>query len=195
MKTILVCNQKGGVGKSLIADELAFALERAGADPGFADLDSQGGTLHKTREGSGVCVADTPGALSESLDGWIAAVDAVVVPTRTTSRDIDPLMRMREALAAHPDTPAVYVLNGWNRFNASRDFLDWFYEASNGEVICRLPQAEAFVQAGAAGVSVAELAPASKAAQATEELCRAVWRAAAVDVSALAARAELKAVA
>ena len=29
MKTVLVCNQKGGVGKTLIADELAFALERS----------------------------------------------------------------------------------------------------------------------------------------------------------------------
>ena len=30
MKTVLVCNQKGGVGKSLIADEISFAFERDG---------------------------------------------------------------------------------------------------------------------------------------------------------------------
>ena len=30
MKTILVCNQKGGVGKSLVADEIAFSFERSG---------------------------------------------------------------------------------------------------------------------------------------------------------------------
>ncbi len=29
MKTILVCNQKGGVGKSLVADEIAFSFERS----------------------------------------------------------------------------------------------------------------------------------------------------------------------
>ena len=27
MKTILVCNQKGGVGKSLVADEIAFSFD------------------------------------------------------------------------------------------------------------------------------------------------------------------------
>lgn len=29
MKTILVCNQKGGEGKSLVADEIAFSFERS----------------------------------------------------------------------------------------------------------------------------------------------------------------------
>ena len=48
MKTILVCNQKGGVGKSLVADEIAFSFERSGIPVSFYDLDTQGGTLHKT---------------------------------------------------------------------------------------------------------------------------------------------------
>ena len=39
MKTVLVCNQKGGVGKTLIADELAFALERDGIPYNFIDLE------------------------------------------------------------------------------------------------------------------------------------------------------------
>ena len=46
MKTILVCNQKGGVGKSLCADEIAFSFERSGIPVSFYDLDTQGGTLH-----------------------------------------------------------------------------------------------------------------------------------------------------
>lgn len=45
MKTILVCNQKGGVGKSLVADEIAFSFERSGIPVSFYDLDAQGGTL------------------------------------------------------------------------------------------------------------------------------------------------------
>ena len=50
MKTILVCNQKGGVGKSLVADEIAFSFERSGIPVSFYDLDTQGGTLHETHE-------------------------------------------------------------------------------------------------------------------------------------------------
>lgn len=55
MKTILVCNQKGGVGKSLVADEIAFSFERSGISVSFYDLDAQGGILHCTHEALPVC--------------------------------------------------------------------------------------------------------------------------------------------
>lgn len=128
MKTILVCNQKGGVGKSLVADEIAFSFERSGIPVSFYDLDAQGGTLHKTNEADGaqVAVVDTPGALQEALSDWLKEADVVVIPTRTTSRDIEPLMRMRKAVFKHGRAKIVYVMNGWNRFKASRDFMEWF---------------------------------------------------------------------
>lgn len=128
MKTILVCNQKGGVGKSLVADEIAFSFERSGIPVSFYDLDAQGGTLHRTREADGaqVAVVDTPGALQEALSEWLKEADVVVIPTRTTSRDIEPLMRMRKAVFKHSRAKIVYVMNGWNRFKASRDFMEWF---------------------------------------------------------------------
>lgn len=128
MKTILVCNQKGGVGKSLVADEIAFSFERSGIPVSFYDLDTQGGTLHETHEADAaqVAVVDTPGALQEGLADWLKEADVVVIPTRTTSRDIEPLMRMRKAVFKNSHAKIVYVMNGWNRFKASRDFMEWF---------------------------------------------------------------------
>ena len=79
--------------------------------------------------------------------------DVVVIPTRTTSRDIEPLMRMRKAVFKHSRAKIVYVMNGWNRFKASRDFMEWFEGLAGDQTVVTLPQSEAFVQAGAAGVS------------------------------------------
>lgn len=50
MKNILIINRKGGVGKTLVADELAFALEAKNVPYCFYDLDGQGGTLHEPVE-------------------------------------------------------------------------------------------------------------------------------------------------
>lgn len=146
----------------------------------FYDLDAQGGTLHRTREADGaqVAVVDTAGALQEALSEWLKEADVVVIPTRTTSRDIEPLMRMRKAVFKHSRTKIVYVMNGWNRFKASRDFMEWFKGLAGDQTVVTLPQSEAFVQAGAAGVFVVEFDRRGKAARATRALVDTVREAA-----------------
>lgn len=177
MVNILVCNQKGGVGKSLIADELAFSFERSGVPMSFLDLDAQGGTIHQTaqREDAKVAVIDTPGALQQDMKDWIAEADIIIIPTRTTSRDIEPLQRMQRAVqGAEKAGKVLYVLNGWNRWRASSDFLEWFRGSCRDAPILKLPQSEQFVQASAGGVSVVEYSRHSPAARATLELCNRV---------------------
>lgn len=51
---------------------------------------------------------------------WLKEADVVVIPTRTTSRDIEPLMRMRKAVFKNGRAKIVYVMNGWNRFKAAK---------------------------------------------------------------------------
>ena len=118
------------------------------------------------------------GALQEALSEWLREADVVVIPTRTTSRDIEPLMRMRKAVFKHSRAKIVYVMNGWNRFKASRDFMEWFEGLAGDQTVVTLPQSEAFVQAGAAGVSVVEFDRRGKAAKATRALVDTVREAA-----------------
>ena len=136
--------------------------------------------LHKTdqRTDAVVAVIDTPGALQKQMGAWMAEADIIVIPTRTTSRDIEPLLRMMDIVRANAASkPVLYVLNGWNRWKASSDFRDWFREQRRaGEAkIVTLPQSEQFVQAGAAGVSVVEYAGRkAAAAKATIEMVNEV---------------------
>ena len=146
----------------------------------FYDLDSQGGTIHKTKQiqNAKVAVVDTPGALQSQLTDYMKAADVIVIPTRTTSRDIEPLQRMQAAVMANaPKGKIIYVLNGWNRWRASSDFLEWFRGQSQGAQIVKLPQSESFVQASAYGQSVVEYSRFGKAVQATLELCNVIRRA------------------
>ena len=176
MKKILVANQKGGVGKSMTADELAFWFERNGVPTAFLDLDSQGGTVHKTdrNPNAAVAVIDTPGALQPQLKDWIRDADVIVIPTKTTSRDIEPLQRMSKAVAGS-GKPVVFVMNGWTRYRASRDFLEWFRtNLGEGMYVYKIPQSEQIIQAAAAGMSVVEYARRGPAVDAVKELGEAV---------------------
>ena len=183
MKKILVCNQKGGVGKSMTADELAFFFERNGVPTAFLDLDSQGGTVHKTdrNQKAAVAIIDTPGALQPQLKDWVKDADVIVIPTRPTSRDIEPLQRMKQAVLKS-GKPVIYVLNGWNRYRASRDFLFWFRNNIGEDAdVYRVPQSEQFVQAAAQGMSIVEYAKRGPAVDAIRTLCEAVCEAAGID--------------
>ena len=176
MKNVLICNSKGGVGKSLIVDELAFSFERTDTPYNFYDLDNQGGTIHKTKrnESAIVSIIDTPGALNEQLAQWITSAHLVIIPTRTTSRDIEPLKRMIEIVSTNnKDCPIIYVLNAYNRFKASSDFTEWLSKQVHNTILA-LPQSELFVQASAYSKSIVEYAPKSKVALATIELCNKV---------------------
>lgn len=168
MKTVLIANQKGGVGKTLIADEIAFALDRANVSYNFYDLDGQGGCIHEQKESESAefCVVDTAGALQPDMLNWMKSADIIIIPTRMTSRDIPPLQTMLE-LVQNKDVKAkvIVVLNGWNRFTATHDFEEWFKEEYPNLNTVTVPQSEIFTQSALAGKSVVEFKPHSMAAE------------------------------
>ena len=160
MKNILISNTKGGVGKSLIADELAFSFERTDIPYNFYDLDSQGGTLHRTskKENATVSVIDTPATLNDQLGQWISSADLIIIEIVNRNNN---------------KCNVIYVLNAFNRWRASNDFYEWLSRYVNSTILF-LPQSELFVQASAYRKSVVDYAPKSKAAIAILELCNKV---------------------
>lgn len=83
-------------------------------------------------------------------------------------------MRIRKAVFKHGRAKITYVMNGWNRFKASRNFMKWFGGLAGSQTVVTLPQSEAFAQAGAAGVPAVEFDRRDKAAKATCELADTV---------------------
>ena len=65
----MIINRKGGVGKKLVADELAFALDAKNVPYCFYDLDGQSGTLHEPVEmdAADISIIDTPGSLQGEM--------------------------------------------------------------------------------------------------------------------------------
>lgn len=160
MKTVLICNQKGGVGKTLIADEIVFALQRDEIPYNYYDLDNQGSSIHENIENENaiVQVIDTPGALQEDLIKWIESSDMIIVPTKLTTRDIGPLETMIKILEPYKEKKEIlFVLNGWNRYTASKQFVEWFTEKYPDLNKCILCQSEKFTLAGAYGKSIVDI--------------------------------------
>lgn len=168
MKTVLICNQKGGVGKTLIADELAFAFERDEIKFSFYDLDQQGGVIHEAKEldDAQVAIVDTPGAIQADLKKWMDEADMIIIPTMMSNRDVPPLERMIELAEEYQGKkPILYILNRWNHYNITKDFTDWFEEKYPNLKTAVLSDCTAFNQAGARGISIQKQAPRSSGAK------------------------------
>lgn len=174
MNNILIINQKGGVGKTTIADELAFALERRGYNVVFQNLDNQGGAVHQPSMADGsedYAVIDTPGSLNKDLSKWAKAADVVLMPTHASNLDLIPLLRCWDIVRdSGTKAKLAIIVNEYDeRRRADRDFMKFIRNAEMPVWAC-IPQATAFVQANAFAQSVYDIDANSKATKAIEEL-------------------------
>lgn len=190
-KTILIISQKGGVGKTTIADEILFALDRRGSPYTFFELDDQGGNVHKAIKNpeAEFVVVDTPGGLSDDYPKWIHASDLVILPTKPSVRDMQPFLRTSGFIRRNirPTGHAMFVVNMINsRFKASKDYLEWLKTATEDKrqpftddyhwCFEYLPQSEMAVQAPAYGKSVIDFAPQSEMARRMEKMNNDIFK-------------------
>ena len=162
MKTVLVCNQKGGVGKTLISNELVWALERDKVPYNFYDLDGQDSSAKFLVEDpdAAVQILDTPGAITPELKKCIEIADFIIVPTMLTALDMKPLVRTLDILSPYLDKkPLLVVFNKWNRFNAAKDFIAWFNKKYPNIKTAILTDTTLFHQSYAYGLSIYEVNP------------------------------------
>lgn len=160
MKTIVLVNQKGGVGKTTFADEIAWGLERRGREVGFINLDPQGGASHeqKTVEGEkAVTVVDTPGYLNDKLGGCVEVADIAIVPVEPSQRGLRAMKRTIQLITGvNPELEIGLIVNRYSdKRIIDRSFTDFL-------------TAEAFKRGASFNRPVSEVQPGGRAADAIE---------------------------
>ena len=173
MKKIIFMNQKGGVGKTLLADETAWHFEELTA-VSFTDLDQQGSAIHQTKqvEGAEIEVIDTPGALQKDMKKWIEMADIVIIPTNCNVHDAIPLERMMALASSYDKNKFIVVFNRWNRFTGTAEFINWFNVNYPGYKTFMLQNSVALTDAAAREMSITKYKPKHKAALAINELMK-----------------------
>lgn len=138
MQVCAIANQKGGSGKTTIAECLAVAAYIRGAATAILDLDPQGSSYRwsKRREetdpvvftatpadaadklddlkkaGADWVFADTPARLAENTSVAITQADIVLIPTKVSIKDIERVGSTVDLIRyANRDVPIVVILN------------------------------------------------------------------------------------
>lgn len=177
MFTILMLNQKGGVGKTTIADELAFALERRGYSVAFVSTDPQGGSVHKLCtdpaevETKDFQIVDTAGVLKEEVGDWCRASDLILIPMLPSTRDLEPTMRTLDVIQnSKSHAKSLLIINTYYPFGVMDRQLLEYLSAEGIPVIAKIPRAVALSQAASLEKSIAEYDKYSHAVAAIEDL-------------------------
>ena len=149
MKTIAVVCEKGGTGKSVIANELYESYVRQGVPASLYSLDGQykDASSSKKVEDAEVAIVDTPGVLTDNLSDLVSGADVIVIPVRPTPNDIEPFTWTVSIVAKNTNAPLVIVVNGTNRFRMCASFMAWLEKKPWAKNVVKVPQSEAIVQA------------------------------------------------
>lgn len=164
---VTMLNEKGGVGKSTIADELYSSFERTGVPVALMSLDAQYGdaTRGVPADEAEVVIVDTPGTLPDNVSDMVRASDVIIVPTRPTVRNVEPTCRMlRLVHEASEDVPIVVAMVGTTtRGVAGLRFAGWLKEWLGKEGfdghahLCGIPTTEAVATAEMRGLSIVDV--------------------------------------
>lgn len=164
VKTIVFCSEKGGVGKTSLASELYASLARTGEDAALISMDPQyGDGMRRTTENKGdpdVAVVDMPGYLDQRMLGTLKHADAVIVLTRATALNLEPLVRTLRVVREATTAPICLVVNAVAARRVSmRQFSDWLgsWDGRGEAYVTEIPESAAFATAEMANTSVVDL--------------------------------------
>lgn len=155
---LLLC-QKGGVGKTTIADELTDALIRKGQSVCYISTDAQGGSVHESKVDPDATfhIVDTAGVLTDEYKEWCRSADLILIPMKPSPKDLEPTMRTYDvAISSKTNARIGIIINEFNPREKLCKQLKEFLLEKNYPIFMEIPRSVLLSQASAQGISIAE---------------------------------------